>query len=627
MEESMTSVFQELQNEHEALLYQQEAEEDILATVQNYVAKVRQESQQITLPGERDQLRAILRYWSAYVYQHTGEYPETSLLPPITMPQTHDDPFSADPPKPSPTLRYFQWKKLLISLLSLLIVSQMIILPILILESVNTESQAYYRVTATASYMEGQPTKASSLLATAPSMVQTPTPILGVTRLPSETPSLRMTNTPTPNPDGATSTPTATHTTTPKPTIIPNGLSNIRITTDNLDDINDIEQIMFEGRAILDMDISPDGQYLALSGSGGLLELWDISSSLPIAINKQSLPNVGFTQSVSFHPSVQLIATGYNDRLVRIWSIPNLNLVTTLAGHEGFVFTTVFSPDGEWLASGSGDGTVRLWNIQTGVEVGILSVSDKAVYEVAFSPDGTAIAIANLDAGLAIWDTTSLTERCRYADRSILTVAYHPDDEIIIAGSKNGELILLESTNCTVQATFSEYSDFVNSVAFAPDGSWFASGGRDGRLVIGSGDTPFTRFSVPETSIETIAISPDQTIIVTGHNNGGIIFWGIDSSCPEAFTTRLSIGMQAQVVASPNLRVRERPTASASTVYGTSLSRGRTVYILDGPVCDGGMLWWKIETGMITLSNGERHNIVGWVAEESGDQWMLEPSR
>jgi hypothetical protein len=97
------------------------------------------------------------------------------------------------------------------------------------------------------------------------------------------------------------------------------------------------------------------------------------------------------------------------------------------------------------------------------------------------------------------------------------------------------------------------------------------------------------------------------------------------NSCPGAFATRLSIGSRAKVVASPRLIVHEEPGENAPAVYGHSLSKGRTVTILGGPICDGGMLWWYIESGVITLTNGDRHNIIGWVAEESGDEWMLAP--
>lgn len=96
-------------------------------------------------------------------------------------------------------------------------------------------------------------------------------------------------------------------------------------------------------------------------------------------------------------------------------------------------------------------------------------------------------------------------------------------------------------------------------------------------------------------------------------------------NCPGAWDSRLSIGDTA-VVIPERLVMRSGPGTRYDPVRGHSLSQNRQIFILNGPVCDGGMLWWEAETGVITLSNGERHNMQGWVAEESGDEWMLRPS-
>jgi hypothetical protein len=91
------SVFLELQAEHQTLLAQQSdfrppvdsseelsssvKEQELLEQVQEYIRRVRQESHQVASPHERDQLRANIRYWSGYVFEQTGTYPNTELAP------------------------------------------------------------------------------------------------------------------------------------------------------------------------------------------------------------------------------------------------------------------------------------------------------------------------------------------------------------------------------------------------------------------------------------------------------------------------------------------------------------------------------------------------------------------
>lgn len=88
-------------------------------------------------------------------------------------------------------------------------------------------------------------------------------------------------------------------------------------------------------------------------------------------------------------------------------------------------------------------------------------------------------------------------------------------------------------------------------------------------------------------------------------------------------TTRLKIGAVAQVV-TDRVNVRRGPGTQNELVYGQSLGNGRTVFIIDGPVCMGGLTWWKGETGTITLSNGEQHNMIGWIAEAVENERFLE---
>ncbi|HTP11574.1 MAG TPA: hypothetical protein VMP08_25145, partial [Anaerolineae bacterium] len=78
------TTFQDLQAEHEALLNRHEAPTDpeqFWADVQHFIEHVRIAAESISTPRERDQLRAILRFWASYVYDKTGAYPDTTLRP------------------------------------------------------------------------------------------------------------------------------------------------------------------------------------------------------------------------------------------------------------------------------------------------------------------------------------------------------------------------------------------------------------------------------------------------------------------------------------------------------------------------------------------------------------------
>src|SRR5215208_6310046 len=76
--------FQQFQQKHIDLLRRYETNKesaDFLKEVREYIEHVLSASRQISDSRERNQLRANLRFWGAYIYDHTGTYPNLSLLP------------------------------------------------------------------------------------------------------------------------------------------------------------------------------------------------------------------------------------------------------------------------------------------------------------------------------------------------------------------------------------------------------------------------------------------------------------------------------------------------------------------------------------------------------------------
>ena len=68
-----------------------------------------------------------------------------------------------------------------------------------------------------------------------------------------------------------------------------------------------------------------------------------------------------YVRSVAFSPDGKTIASGSDDKTVRLWDLQGQPIGQPFQGHQDSVTSVAFSPDGKTIASGSSDKTVRLW--------------------------------------------------------------------------------------------------------------------------------------------------------------------------------------------------------------------------------------------------------------------------
>ena len=115
------------------------------------------------------------------------------------------------------------------------------------------------------------------------------------------------------------------------------------------------------------LEFSPDGRFLALAAFDRGFEIRDPATGEVV----ERLKTDDMARSVAFSPSGDLLATGYYDGLVQLWSTEDWRPVgPALEGHDGRILSLHFSPDGRTLASGSEDGTVLLRDVATQRPIG-----------------------------------------------------------------------------------------------------------------------------------------------------------------------------------------------------------------------------------------------------------------
>ncbi|MBC7817052.1 MAG: hypothetical protein IAG10_09220, partial [Planctomycetaceae bacterium] len=181
-------------------------------------------------------------------------------------------------------------------------------------------------------------------------------------------------------------------------------------------------------------------------------------------------------------------------------------------GHTDSVLSAVFSRDGKRVISASRDQTARAWNSETGLPVntvtGQASVFDDNLFKegheydlfaMRFFPDGRRLLTSGFDGEMRIWDSRI-------------------DDQ----NSFGRELAMLPGTS------------MYGVLDISRDGEWILTAGRGNSAQLwNTKNVLASRLPRPERTLDkvhrfrvtTVAISPDNSRLITGDREGRLVLW------------------------------------------------------------------------------------------------------
>ncbi len=300
------------------------------------------------------------------------------------------------------------------------------------------------------------------------------------------------------------------------------------------------------------MTFSPDGRFLAASGKGRTVLIWDVKTGALKTTLKGGKEGInGF----AFSPDGKLVATRDSvDKTVRLWDTETWQLKITLTGRkrnletklkaggahsleEGYAHI-VFSPDGRTVLSEREDDLIDVWDITTGQARATLNHDTRdsgakdfvkaflfspfiqqhyLMLQAEYSPDGRHIATVNGDKKPKVWDaaTGNLKATLPVTER-IYRAAFSPDGRTLALTELQGAISLwdVETGQWKGKLTKRREEFQFPGFAFSPDGRtavtflfedtklWDAG---DGRLKI----------SLPKSQANDAAFSPDGRLLAT----------------------------------------------------------------------------------------------------------------
>ncbi|MCK9902780.1 TIR domain-containing protein [Frankia sp. Cpl3] len=237
-----------------------------------------------------------------------------------------------------------------------------------------------------------------------------------------------------------------------------------------------------------------DGDVLATANDDDSVQLWYRTTGrhlLTLADHN------GRVRSLAFSPDRRILASGCDDRLVRLWPVEakvpsrpedwKAGPPLILEGHTDRVYAVRFSPDGCHLASASNDGTARIWDVASGTCLHVLGDGTARLWAAAFSPDGSFLATAGDDLLIRLWDPRSGRQIAALAGhtRRIWSIDVSPDGRLLVSCGDDGTARLWDVSR-QAEATRAPTVTLVGLdsgwAAIAPDGRYKFAGDVAGQV-------------------------------------------------------------------------------------------------------------------------------------------------
>ncbi|MBN1680924.1 MAG: TIR domain-containing protein [Anaerolineae bacterium] len=310
--------------------------------------------------------------------------------------------------------------------------------------------------------------------------------------------------------------------------------ADLRITPRTARQVDALLVLSGHRNSVKSVAFSRDGTLLASGSEDKNVRLWYTTRRTRI---RMLIGHEKPVTTVAFSPNGGILASASEDRTIRLWDVAKRYGITAFRSHTGSVNGLVFSPDGATLASASDDGNVRLWNMKKRQPGGVLAGHDGPVNDVAFSPDGAILVSAGADMAVRVWNVADRREESAIAvSDSVRRLAFSPDGELLaLALDGSGVAVFNMATQTRPGTIF--YADYnancVRGVAFSPDGVLLAMASLDGSVRLwrvadlGQSKRALRALRGHEGGLCDVAFSPDGQLLATASHDDTLRLWSV----------------------------------------------------------------------------------------------------
>ena len=284
---------------------------------------------------------------------------------------------------------------------------------------------------------------------------------------------------------------------------------------------------------IYDVKFPRDCSDLFITASVQDIRVWN--TKLRQELLRIQVPNL-ICHAVDLTPSGNTIVSAWSDGKIRAFypESGKLKFVIGEAHNEGCTALSVCNDDDlspPWrIVSGGGDGRVRVWKVTNSHQSMIHSMKEHRgkVLGIVCNKDGTQAVSACADGSCIVWDTEKgLRTNAMFEPTIFRHVLFHPDESQYLTCGSNFKISYWDSYDGSAIRVIDGGEAEMTSLDITASGDKFVSGSGDKTVKLWSYDDGLTMGIGQGHSgaIQKVAISPDESCIVSVGTEGGIFIW------------------------------------------------------------------------------------------------------